>query len=156
MGENQATDPITVASTGIDRKVLLIRQDDIGVRTIPGGMVAPKAMARLYVEDWRNTDHAWICTTCPSRSPQPLATTPPTGSSKPHTTTHSNSPSKRSDDPRIRHGKQLFPRRSGHKKGLGLKAVYPPSTRGPCLLLTDVYGAAWRFARRPSGSNRVG
>ncbi|MFD4672403.1 NUDIX domain-containing protein [Lentzea sp. NPDC058450] len=87
-GENAAADPIVVAGTGTDRRVLLIQRRDRGVWAIPGGMVdpgetAPKTLVRelheetgvdlgdvqptilatTYVADWRNTDHAWVCTT---------------------------------------------------------------------------------------------
>lgn len=87
-GENAAADPIVVAGTGHDRQVLLIQRRDIGVWAIPGGMVdpgetAPAALVRelheetgvdladhspvilnrTYVDDWRNTDHAWVATT---------------------------------------------------------------------------------------------
>lgn len=88
-GENSAADPIVIAGSGDDRKILLICRDDIGVWAIPGGMVdpgetAPAALvrelreetgvdlsdtepdvilARTYVADWRNTDHAWVSTT---------------------------------------------------------------------------------------------
>lgn len=87
-GENAAADPIVVAGVGSDRRVLLIRRGDIGVWAIPGGMVdpgetapaalvrelreetsvdlgerTPAIIARGYVDDWRNTDHAWVCTT---------------------------------------------------------------------------------------------
>lgn len=87
-GENAAADPIVVAGQGNDRHVLLIRRGDIGVWAIPGGMVdpgetapaalvrelreetgvdlsnlTPTIIARRYVDDWRNTDHAWVCTT---------------------------------------------------------------------------------------------
>jgi len=87
-GENAAADPIVVAGDGAERRVLLIRRADIGVWAIPGGMVdpgetAPRALVRElreetgvdltqvtpqvlgsgYVEDWRNSDYAWVCTT---------------------------------------------------------------------------------------------
>lgn len=88
-GENAAADPIVVAGTGADRSVLLIRRGDNGLWAIPGGMVeagetvevaltrelgeetgvdltghAPDAILRRgYVEDWRNSDHAWVCST---------------------------------------------------------------------------------------------
>lgn len=87
-GENAAADPIVVAGNSLNRAVLLIRRGDIGAWAIPGGMVehgetAPAAMVRElreetgvdlsdltptvihrgYVDDWRNTDHAWVCTT---------------------------------------------------------------------------------------------
>jgi ADP-ribose pyrophosphatase len=87
-GENQAADPIVIAGDGTNRRILLIRRADIGVWAIPGGMVEPgeyatKAAARElheesgvdltehtpkvlswgYVDDWRNTDNAWVCST---------------------------------------------------------------------------------------------
>ncbi len=87
-GENQAADPIVVAGIGAERKVLLITREDIGVEAIPGGMVdpgetAPAALVRelreetgvdladhqpvilgrQVVDDWRNTDHAWVAST---------------------------------------------------------------------------------------------
>ncbi|GLZ36344.1 hypothetical protein Lesp02_85310 [Lentzea sp. NBRC 105346] len=87
-GENAAADPTVVAGRGRDRRVLLIQRGDIGVWAIPGGMVdpgetapaalvrelreetgvdlgdlTPTVVARGYVDDWRNTDHAWVCTT---------------------------------------------------------------------------------------------
>ncbi|QIB49515.1 NUDIX domain-containing protein [Streptomyces aureoverticillatus] len=87
-GENEAADPIVVAGTGQDRQVLLITRDDIRVEAIPGGMVepgetAPAALVRELLEetgvdlsdhrpiilgrdlvdDWRNSDHAWVAST---------------------------------------------------------------------------------------------
>jgi ADP-ribose pyrophosphatase len=87
-GENAAADPIVIAGEGADRHVLLIQRRDRGVWAIPGGMVdpgetAPAALVRelaeetgvdlgeleptildrTYVDDWRNTDHAWVAST---------------------------------------------------------------------------------------------
>ncbi|RZE68139.1 NUDIX hydrolase [Streptomyces albidoflavus] len=87
-GENQAADPIVVAGEGDQRRVLLITRSDIGVEAIPGGMVddgetAPAALVRELreetgvdlsdhqptilgrdiVDDWRQSDHAWIAST---------------------------------------------------------------------------------------------
>lgn len=87
-GENAAADPIVVAGTGDQRRVLLITRDDIGVEAIPGGMVdpgetAPAALVRELreetgvdlaghrpvilgrdvVDDWRASDHAWVAST---------------------------------------------------------------------------------------------
>lgn len=87
-GENAAADPIVVAGTGADRHVLLIKRADRGVWAIPGGMVdpgetapaalvrelreetdvdlgdvEPALLTRTYVEDWRNSDHAWVAST---------------------------------------------------------------------------------------------
>lgn len=87
-GENPAADPIVVAGHGTSRRVLLIKRSDTGLWAIPGGMVdpgetapaalvrelreetgvdlvhlTPQVIHRGYVEDRRNTDHAWVCTT---------------------------------------------------------------------------------------------
>lgn len=87
-GENAAADPIVVAGTGSTRRMLLIQRRDRGVWAIPGGMVdpgetapaalvrelreetgvnlakvMPAILTRTYVADWRNTDHAWVCST---------------------------------------------------------------------------------------------
>lgn len=88
-GENCAADPIVVAGEpGGERWVLLIQRSDTKQWAIPGGMVnrgetAPAALVRElreetgvdlnghtptiistgYVDDPRNSDHAWICTT---------------------------------------------------------------------------------------------
>ncbi|AEY90265.1 hypothetical protein SHJG_4997 [Streptomyces hygroscopicus subsp. jinggangensis 5008] len=87
-GENAAADPIVVAGSGDQRKVLLITRSDTGVEAIPGGMVdpgetAPAALVRELreetgvdladhrpvilgrdlVDDWRNSDHAWVAST---------------------------------------------------------------------------------------------
>ncbi|MFB8442715.1 NUDIX domain-containing protein [Streptomyces niveus] len=87
-GENAAADPIVVAGTGAERRVLLITRSDIEQEAIPGGMVdpgetAPAALVRELreetgvdlaghtpvilgkdiVDDWRNSDHAWVAST---------------------------------------------------------------------------------------------
>ncbi|GAB3916083.1 hypothetical protein GCM10029964_128480 [Kibdelosporangium lantanae] len=87
-GENAAADPIVVAGSGTRLHVLLIRRRDCGAWAIPGGMVdpgetapatlvrelreetnvdltevTPTILTRTYVDDPRNTDHAWICST---------------------------------------------------------------------------------------------
>jgi ADP-ribose pyrophosphatase len=87
-GENQAADPIVIAGDGPNRRILLIRRADIGMWAIPGGMVepgeyataaaarelheesgvdlatrTPLVLSRTYVNDWRNTDRAWVCST---------------------------------------------------------------------------------------------
>ncbi|MGV9267392.1 NUDIX domain-containing protein [Kitasatospora sp. NPDC003701] len=85
-GENAAADAIVVAGTGADRQVLLITRDDIGVAATPGGMIEkkdktvedallrelleetgvdlrnhqPVILGRQVVNDWRNTDQAWV------------------------------------------------------------------------------------------------
>jgi ADP-ribose pyrophosphatase len=86
--ENAAADPIVVAYTDTGRQVLLIRRDDCGQWAIPGGMVepgedAPAALVRelheetgvdltaipsvtldrRYIDDPRNSDEAWVCST---------------------------------------------------------------------------------------------
>lgn len=88
-GENAAADSIVLAGqqeTG--RSVLLIKRGDTGEWATPGGMAEeneselatmtrelleetgvdltgqkPLVVKRVYVSDWRNTDHAWICST---------------------------------------------------------------------------------------------
>ena len=87
-GENAAADPIVVAGYGDQRRVLLITRSDIGVEAISGGMVdpgetAPAALVRELreetgidlaghrpvilgrdiVDDWRQTDWAWVAST---------------------------------------------------------------------------------------------
>ncbi len=87
-GENQAADPIVITGAGRARRVLLIRRDDCGQWAIPGGMVdpgetapaalarelreetgvnlagiTPTVLARVYVDDPRNTDWAWVTST---------------------------------------------------------------------------------------------
>lgn len=87
-GENAAADPVVIAGTGSDRHILLIQRGDTGQWAIPGGMVdpgetapaalvrelaeetgvdlsgmSPRILWRGYVNDPRNTDHAWITTT---------------------------------------------------------------------------------------------
>lgn len=88
-GENAAADPIVVSvPDSPNRRVLLIQRRDIGQWAIPGGMVdpgetapaalvrelreetnvdlahhTPVILTRTYVDDWRNTDHAWVAST---------------------------------------------------------------------------------------------
>jgi ADP-ribose diphosphatase len=88
-GENEAVDSVLVTGTGADRKVLLIQRDDTGRWATPGGMREKNGESRIaaglrelreetgiavpegrgevvyagYVDDWRCTDRAWICTT---------------------------------------------------------------------------------------------
>ncbi|MER8237450.1 NUDIX domain-containing protein [Streptomyces sp. NPDC094049] len=87
-GENAAADPIVIAGTGQDRKILLITRADVLQEAIPGGMVdagetAPAALVRELreetgvdlrghepvilgrdlVDDWRESDHSWVAST---------------------------------------------------------------------------------------------
>ncbi|MEU0242299.1 NUDIX domain-containing protein [Nocardiopsis sp. NPDC006198] len=86
-GENAAADPVVVAGTGAERRVLLILRGDAGQWALPGGMLdpgespraalarelreetgvdlrglTPKTLLRTYVDDPRNSDHAWVST----------------------------------------------------------------------------------------------
>lgn len=88
-GENAAVDSVVVAGAGDDRQILLIRRSDVGSWAIPGGMVdqgentaaavvrelaeetgadlagvePDTVLYRGYVDDWRASDHAWVCST---------------------------------------------------------------------------------------------
>lgn len=97
-GENAAADPIVIAETTAGPRLLLIRRSDCGLWAIPGGMVdpgetapaalvrelreetrvdltdvIPEVLTRTYVDDPRNSDHAWVCSTVALfRVPVPL------------------------------------------------------------------------------------
>lgn len=97
-GENAAADPVVIADTAAGPHVLLIRRSDCGQWAFPGGMVdpgetapaalvrelceetgvdlsdaSPVVLARTYVDDPRNSDQAWVCSTVALfRVPVPL------------------------------------------------------------------------------------
>lgn len=98
-GENQAADPVVVTGTTPGRRLLLARRGDCGDWAVPGGMAdpgeaapaalarelreetgadlagaEPEVLARTYVDDPRNTDHAWVTSTVALfRVPEPAA-----------------------------------------------------------------------------------
>lgn len=86
-GENTAADAVVYTATEQGRHLLLIRRGDTGQWALPGGMVEPGETSRAasmrelaeetglfaepllhrpvftgYVDDPRNSDHAWVCT----------------------------------------------------------------------------------------------
>ena len=88
MGRKPAADPVLIADTPDGPHVLLIKRSDCGQWAISGGMVdpgetapvtlmrelreetgidlaevKPRILTRTYIDDPRNTDHAWICST---------------------------------------------------------------------------------------------
>lgn len=98
-GENAAADPVVIADTIAGPHVLLIRRSDCGQWAFPGGMVdagetapaalvrelreetgvdlsgaSPVVLTRTYVDDPRNSDQAWVCSTVAMfHVPVPLA-----------------------------------------------------------------------------------